>query len=437
MEINALNYDKMLKDQNNLRSEQKMTEKYRNVVVDGSLKIYNDTELTNLQFVQNFDVSSLQLNFCKNLIPKLNSNSIKELYITQCNTQSIEGFHLENLEVLELQDINGVVKHLSDEFNSGLLENIIKFKKLKHLSLNGYQNININSIMQIKENITKLQFITCGIKYINVLQHFSNLRELNLSNNKYINITPLQCLKELIVLDLSFCGLDNIQILKYLVRLQELHIQNNSISHIQPLKELNMLFKLNAENNRIIDIQSLEMHPNFNLFYLGFQNSHVEKLETENIREYLNRTGEYLNQMVNNAMFIQNDPKILVLKFIQHTEIKLLTLYQCQNVILELNSNTLINLKLCKCTISNFGIASLYFKLLHLLLKVSLVPKFKFSKIQQISLSTHQSAFLHLTWRFNMVSCLTLSLWRMTLISTAILASANLIDFKILLLEKY
>ncbi|CAL5983507.1 Leucine-rich_repeat domain superfamily [Hexamita inflata] len=183
-----------------------MTVYYMNKVIDGVLKIQNDPELTSLDFLQTMgeifsdddfglnivDVESfglaitkLELENCCNIIPKLNNRNIKELILNNCNVTSVAQLQLDDLVKLCLQCSQGCT------CNSKLIYNMTKFNLLTQLSLIGYNGFDINPLSQMTQlNILSLQ--SCGLIYVDSLRHLINLKELDFSGNKNIDITPLQ-----------------------------------------------------------------------------------------------------------------------------------------------------------------------------------------------------------------------------------------------------
>ncbi|CAL6072375.1 Conserved_hypothetical protein [Hexamita inflata] len=289
--------------------DQQMTDKYLGQVKDEALTIEYDPDLTSLQFMQNLNPSQLKLIFCKNIIPTLSSPTIKELDITYCNVQNLEHYQLENLEVLKLQcyKIDGVEC-------MQILWNIVQFPKLQQLSLFGFVGVDLAPLSQIALQITKLSLNYCELQNLELLKILVNLKELNIAYNKYVDITALKDMSQLLALDLSFCSLESIDtlrslvnlrdlklrcnqvditplqylselvridlnscgicyisVLQYLPNLEEVDIANNSIIYIQPLQELNCIVELDARFNKIVDIHTIQYHPNHNNYHLDFQ----------------------------------------------------------------------------------------------------------------------------------------------------------------------
>ncbi|CAL5974078.1 Conserved_hypothetical protein [Hexamita inflata] len=289
--------------------DQRMTDKFLGQVKDEALTIENDPDLTSIEFMGNLNPSQLKLIFCKNIIPTLSSSTIKELNITYCNVQSLEQYQLENLEVLKLQcyKMDGVE-------STQILWNIVQYPKLQQLSLFGFVGVDVAQLSQIALSITKLSLNYCELQNVEKLKILISLKELNIAYNKYVDITalkdmsqllaldlsfcsleqidtlrslvnlrdlrircnlvditPLQYLSELVRIDLNSCGLCYISVLQYLPNLEEVDIANNSIIYIQPLQELYSIVELDARFNKIVDFHTIQYHPNHNKYHLDFQ----------------------------------------------------------------------------------------------------------------------------------------------------------------------
>ncbi|CAL6005837.1 leucine-rich_repeat domain-containing protein [Hexamita inflata] len=150
-----------------------------------------------------------------------------------------------------------------------LVDEIVRFQKLKELHL--YQQIiGLKPLIQLK-NLTILGLNDCEIRSTEALRPLVNLVELELFGNKDIDITQLQYLTKLTFLSLPSCNLVNIDALRPLTKLERLDIYNNKIICIKHLFELKFLSKLNAENNKIIDIPCIEKHLNFKSFSINIQ----------------------------------------------------------------------------------------------------------------------------------------------------------------------
>ncbi|CAL6030633.1 leucine-rich_repeat domain-containing protein [Hexamita inflata] len=152
------------------------------------------------------------------------------------------------------------------------LQNVDALKalvNLNELELIGNEGIDITSIQYLNQ-LTGLYLGYCALKDVNALKTLMNLKELSLYANSGIDITSLQYLKQLVYLDIGDCGLFSLDTLRTLLNLQELYIQENEIIYIHPIEQLKRLSIVNAENNKIIDINKLQLH-NLKQFNIDFQ----------------------------------------------------------------------------------------------------------------------------------------------------------------------
>ncbi|CAL6081181.1 leucine-rich_repeat domain-containing protein [Hexamita inflata] len=286
-----------------------MSQEYQKQIFNNTLEIQDDSELKSLKFMENFDIRELKLSFCNNIIPKLNSKTIKQLDIICCKVLNVEQLDLVNLEVLQLFEDE---KHVSTQQTqiTQLVQSIVeKYSNLKELCLEGFKGIEISPLSQ-KIKLTKLTLVDCNLKNIDALKLLINLKELLLVYNKEIDITPLQFLNQLTSINLACCALINVNVLKSLVNLKQLFLQGNSliditslqylktlsildlrqcqlqnidtlkplislvdlyisanqIVYLQPLGALKKLTRLHCDQNKIIDFQIIEKLPNFKYF---------------------------------------------------------------------------------------------------------------------------------------------------------------------------
>ncbi|CAL6095036.1 leucine-rich_repeat domain-containing protein [Hexamita inflata] len=311
-----------------------MIQKYKSEIQDGTLTIQQDPDLKSLNFINALKINQLELYDCQNIVTQLDSLTIKELKLTDCFIQSVNGFQLENLEVLEVYSNYIQLK------SKALFLNIAAFKKLKQLILYNYitdfsplqQLIGLNSLcllscnlqstevlrplvnlevlyldvneyiditaLQYLTNLTKLALEKCKLVNIDALKPLVNLEELFLTSNKDIDITTLQYLTNLTYLSLVSCNLVNVDALRPLKKLEELDIFDNKIVFLQPLMELKQLSGLNASNNNAIDTESIQQHPNFDNFNLDCQNQPTqEELEVANMMRDINYQISSLKQI--------------------------------------------------------------------------------------------------------------------------------------------
>ncbi|CAL6051525.1 leucine-rich_repeat domain-containing protein [Hexamita inflata] len=310
-------------------SEQNLINELKNQIEDKYLIIFMNQDLENIEFLNDFDIEVLQINFCTKIIPKLNNSKIKKIILDNCGIHCLNELQLPNLEALTLQEESNL------EDGNELLQSLGQFKKLKELMFDGYENLELNLIPQLQLTelclyeckLQKIDILTqfilltnlnlfnnpnidvkplsqmvqlislnlgrCSLKNldflkplenlkelylsnnqnidINSLQYLVNLKELDLSFNSYINIHSLQYLKSLTSLKLFECSIIDLTILKHLINLKELQISKNNIVYLEPLLELSQIEHLTARFNKVLDVSVLKNHPNFSSYELDYQ----------------------------------------------------------------------------------------------------------------------------------------------------------------------
>ncbi|CAL6027688.1 leucine-rich_repeat domain-containing protein [Hexamita inflata] len=186
-------------------------------IKDGSLYIRDRHELNSLEFLQDVDIQKLTVYECLNIQPKLNNNSIKELNLSVCAIKSIDDLHMNALQSLILY-FNKLTQ----------IDHIVSFPLLKELDLSSNENINISPLQHLPL-LVKLHMNDCGLKDISVLQSLVNLKELSIQQNAKIDISSLCKLTQIIKLFIGLCDLKYIDFLKFLVNLQEFSVYGNQV----------------------------------------------------------------------------------------------------------------------------------------------------------------------------------------------------------------
>ncbi|CAL6025419.1 protein_phosphatase 1 regulatory subunit 7 [Hexamita inflata] len=239
-----------------------MIKTYQNQIIDWALRIWSNQDLQSLDFIRFLKIDVLQLNNCKNIIPKLENRTIKELRLNDCDIFSVKDFHLENLEMLHFTNLSKQQKQ------NKLVQEILQFKKLKSVYLFSFKIVDVSPLSQMT-GLTVLCLNDCDIRSTEALRPLINLTELFLDNNKKVDITIIQYLTKLQVLELQSCNLVSIDVLRPLTKLEVLTISTNSLVYIQPLVEMKQLDYLSASYNKILDSNVMEQHQNFNKFYFN------------------------------------------------------------------------------------------------------------------------------------------------------------------------
>ncbi|CAL5971766.1 leucine-rich_repeat domain-containing protein [Hexamita inflata] len=205
-----------------------------------------------------------------------------------CEIQSLKDFWLENLEVLQVYNQTKLE-------SKTIAQEILRFKKMKELTLHKFTT-DFSPLSKLI-GLTKLSLWSCDLRNIEALRPLINLEELCLNCND-IDITTVQYLTNLTILLLACCNLVNIDVLRPLKKLEQLSIYNNKIVYLQPLMELKQLSTLIADRNKIIDIDSTQLHPNFNHFDLGVQEQPTQKEhQVANIIKDINKQISSLKQI--------------------------------------------------------------------------------------------------------------------------------------------
>jgi len=228
--------------------------------------------LKNIQEINLIDTSVVSIDSFKNL------SKVKSLVITGTKTlQSVKGVEemtkLTNLEMIGNGIVNiGGLSQLVNLVSLDLSENEMKeIPEISGLTLLTSLNLSNNKIAGMGEDLSGL----------------ANVTNLDLSNNQICDLTKLDDLKNLIVLDLSFndlgcegvspdfsslvnaanlqrlylndndipsiSGLDSIN----LPNLQVLHLQHNQIDDISYISGYNSIIDLQLQYNALVDISGL------------------------------------------------------------------------------------------------------------------------------------------------------------------------------------
>ncbi|CAL6041268.1 Leucine-rich_repeat domain superfamily [Hexamita inflata] len=179
--------------------DKSMIEKYQNQIKDGKLTIYDSLDLKSLDFIRLLNLNKLVLKQCQQIIPKLESSTIKKLEVTDCKIYSVKDFQLKNLEVLDIWNNSEYLK------SNTLVWEILQFQKLKKLLLY-YWKYDLSSLSQMTR-LTKLGLIKCNLHSTEALRPLINLEELCLNCNEEIDILTLQYLSNLTYLSSIQCNL--------------------------------------------------------------------------------------------------------------------------------------------------------------------------------------------------------------------------------------
>ncbi len=181
---------------------------------------------------------------------------IVELNLHDKNISDLSGIeHFRNLEILNLR--NNLVEDVGDlqsltnlrvlDLGYNQMVNLEKanFASITHISIVSL-NLENNYVVDKNNQWVKLS-------NIEVLGEFSNLQELDLSNNQIDDFSILSELIKLRSLNVSGNQIVDINFLKNMVHLQELNLRDNQIEDLTPIRELINLTYLNLHSNRRIN----------------------------------------------------------------------------------------------------------------------------------------------------------------------------------------
>jgi GTPase SAR1 family protein len=106
-----------------------------------------------------------------------------------------------------------------------------------------------------QREVVGLRYIRLKLSDLSLLQHLTQLTQLNLWQNKIKDLNPLQHLVKLTQLDLGGNhGISDLSPLQHLTQLTQLYLLNNQISDLSPLQHLTQLTRLDLRSNKISQI---------------------------------------------------------------------------------------------------------------------------------------------------------------------------------------
>ncbi|CAL6076424.1 DUF2252_family protein [Hexamita inflata] len=149
--------------------------------------------------------------------------------------------------------------------------------------------------LQYLTKLTILNISNCGTLQLGSLSTLINLKELYLLGNKIEDITALQYLIELTILDLCGCEVSNVDILKSLVKIKELYLNQNNID-ITPLQYLTQLTKLQLQKCGLKSVEALI--PLQNLKELDLSSNQIVYLQPLELLKQLKALKMHNNKVI-------------------------------------------------------------------------------------------------------------------------------------------
>ncbi|CAL6003940.1 leucine-rich_repeat domain-containing protein [Hexamita inflata] len=282
----------------------KMIALFQNTIKDNCLQISKNKELKSVSYIQSFNIRKLSFEICYYLIPKLSHQQIIELQIKECAVKTLEEFNLPNLELLSL--INTQTQFYSLNLNN--------FTNLKELRINNNKLQFSSFLKQAGQKLIRLFLNDNQINSIQGIETLVNLEEVDLSNNRCCDISPI-C-KNVKITKLILCknSIKDLFALKELVNLRELDISKNKVESLSPLQNITNLTLLQIQENKIVDLTPLNSL--INLKVLKISNNTIA--DVNSIRGLINIQGSldmsYNNLIDLSSIFKQQVQQSMIIK---------------------------------------------------------------------------------------------------------------------------
>ncbi len=155
-------------------------------------------------------------------------------------------------QFIELKRTKIIVKDNELDLSHQDIKDMSEIKGLEHFTDLRALNLAANQITEIKG-----------------LEHLTNLQRLDLGSNQITEIKGLENLTNLEYLDLSYNNIMEIKGLESLINLQTIWINDNKIMEIKGLESLVNLQTLNLYDNQIAEIKALESLVNLQQLHLA------------------------------------------------------------------------------------------------------------------------------------------------------------------------
>ncbi|MBC2328542.1 LapB repeat-containing protein [Listeria swaminathanii] len=202
-------------------------------------------------------------------LPKLQSLDVHSNRITTTavihDLPSLETFNAKTNLITNIGTMDNLPELTYVDLSFNRIPSLAPIGDLPELqTLNVSDNNSYLRSMGTLDGLPKLRVLDLHNNYLNytgtegnlsALSDLTNLTELNLRNNVYIDdISGLSTLSKLFYLNLDSNKIEDISALTNLTNLQELTLESNKIEDISPLSDLKNLNKLVVSKNKIIDI---------------------------------------------------------------------------------------------------------------------------------------------------------------------------------------
>ncbi|MCJ8267900.1 MAG: leucine-rich repeat domain-containing protein, partial [Psychrosphaera sp.] len=225
------------------------------------LPLYTLTGLGELNLSNNDDLYCNEVEALQQVLTSTNitNNCTADLLINDVTfiDANLQSCVLEHAQTNSWETTEQVTKLTCHDRNIVTLEGIEHFDNLKSL------NLILNDIEDISPlggltKLTGLGLFDNKVKDVTALSNLTALQGLTLAYNDINNISPLAGLKKLTSLSLHFNEVGNLSTLSHLTRLRKLTLQHNQITDLLPLYRLTQLGELNLLNNDYLYCESVD-----------------------------------------------------------------------------------------------------------------------------------------------------------------------------------
>ncbi|CAL6038740.1 leucine-rich_repeat domain-containing protein [Hexamita inflata] len=159
--------------------------KYKKCIIKNKLIIENNEKLKSLRFIQNLNITDLQIQQCINTTFDVALSNLKSLTATNCKLNDLKG----------IQNITGLIE-LNLSHNTIIdISQISKLTNLQILDLRSNSIVDLRPIGKLPSK--QLGLFKNNIQDISCLQNLNEIIELNLAYNEIIDISALALLKQL------------------------------------------------------------------------------------------------------------------------------------------------------------------------------------------------------------------------------------------------
>ncbi|MBE6954293.1 MAG: tetratricopeptide repeat protein [Ruminococcaceae bacterium] len=176
---------------------------------------------------------------------------IQALYLPEDVASLVDLHYFENLAVLSLHDQRKID-----------CAPLTQLKKLQSLDLSGchLDTADLTAISSLT-SLKELNLSGCGVANVSSLQGLTQLKVLDLADNSIVTISALSRLTELTALHLSGNAITDISSLSSLTGLKELDLNNNLLKNTDALYTLHDLEKLSLSGCGVSDLRFIENMP--------------------------------------------------------------------------------------------------------------------------------------------------------------------------------